>query len=147
MQAETEFRTLGASDYGQMVALWSRCEGAEMAEGDDEASFGASLARNPGLSPCATAGGVLIGASLCGHGGRRGLIYHLAVAPECRGQGIGRELTARGLAGPRRQGVTRATILVASDNSVGQGFWEGQGFEVIGGALPLGLDPLLAPAV
>src|SRR5579871_4289968 len=127
MQAEIRFRLLIPSDHGPAVALWGRCEGVEIAEGDDESSFRSYLERNPGLSHCAEFDGSLIGAALCGHDGRRGYIYHLAVAPEFRGGGVGRAILERGLAGLRECGITRALILVAGDNVPGREFWLSQG--------------------
>lgn len=140
MQAEIRYRPLVPSDYRSVVSLWQRCDGVEVAEGDDQASFSAYLERNSGLSFCAETNGVIIGAALCGHDGRRGFIYHLAVAPEFRGRGVGKEILQRGLAGLGEVGITRVLVLVAKNNSLGQDFWLSQGFEAISGALPLGKD-------
>jgi ribosomal protein S18 acetylase RimI-like enzyme len=130
------------SDYPSVVALWKRCDGVEIAEGDDEATFQSYLERNPGLSPCAELAGKLVGAALCGHDGRRGFIYHLAVAAEVRGQGVGKALLGRSLVGLREHGIPRVLILVAQENAIGREFWLSQGFEAIPGALPLGVDLL-----
>jgi ribosomal protein S18 acetylase RimI-like enzyme len=140
MQAEIEFRTLAPSDYDQVVALWRICDGVEVAEGDDKESFTRYLDRNPGFSYAATCAGAIVGACICGHDGRRGSVYHLAVAPEYRGQGIAKGILRKGLAGLRKCGIARVNILVAKDNSLGQEFWISQGFEHISGALPLGMD-------
>lgn len=140
MQPEIAFHLLSSSDYDQVVALWRRCEGVEVAEGDDQESFVRYLGRNPSLSPAATSAGKIVGAALCGHDGRRGLIYHLAVAPEFRGRGIGKQILTRCLQGLRECGIARVLILVADDNSAGQEFWNSHGFEQISGALPLGMD-------
>jgi ribosomal protein S18 acetylase RimI-like enzyme len=77
---------------------------------------------------------------LCGHDGRRGLIYHLAVARDHRGRGLGRRLADECLAGLRSVGIARALILVAKDNDHGRAFWIGRGFEEISGAAPYGVD-------
>jgi N-acetylglutamate synthase len=140
MQVEIDFRPLTPLDYEQVATLWKRCDGVEVAEGDDRESFVRYLIRNPGLSFAAERGGVIVGAALCGHDGRRGLIYHLAVAPECRGQGVGKQIMEMGLAGLRRCGIARVIILVAEENGSGQEFWLSHGFEQITGALPLGLN-------
>jgi ribosomal protein S18 acetylase RimI-like enzyme len=140
MQAEIKFRPLIAADYSAVATLWRRCDGIEIAEGDDETSFRSYLERNPGLSHCADADGTLIGAALCGHDGRRGFIYHLAVASAFRGRGVGKEILNRGLAGLQERGIARALVLVAEDNTPGREFWLSQGFESISGALPLGTD-------
>jgi ribosomal protein S18 acetylase RimI-like enzyme len=140
MQGKTTFRQLVSSDYQSVVALWRRCDGIEIAEGDDESSFRSYLERNPGLSHCVEADGVLIAAAQCGHDGRRGFIYHLAVAPEFRGQGIGKAILQRALAGLRECGIARVLVLVAKDNPLGQKFWLSQNFEAISEAEPLGMD-------
>jgi ribosomal protein S18 acetylase RimI-like enzyme len=140
MQPEIEFRPLLPPDYDQVVALWMSCDGVEVAEGDDRESFTRYLDRNPGLSHVAIFAGAIVGAALCGHDGRRGLVYHLAVAPAFRGQGIGKKILKLGLDALRENGIARVIILVAEDNSLGQEFWISQGFEHIFGALPLGLD-------
>ena len=38
------------------------------------------------------AGGTLIGTAMVGHDGHRGWVYYVAVAPDRRGQGLGRAL-------------------------------------------------------
>jgi len=129
-----------AADYAAVTALWRACDGIEIAVGDDESTFRQYLQRNPGLSHCAEADGVLIAAALCGHDGRRGLIYHLAVAPEFRGQGIGKAILQCELEGLRDCGIARVLILVANDNPIGKEFWLSQNFKVISEALPLGMD-------
>jgi ribosomal protein S18 acetylase RimI-like enzyme len=140
MQLEIKFRPLDPLDYAEVLALWLRCDGVEVAEGDDQESYVRYLSRNPGLSYAAVQGGAIVGAALCGHDGRRGLVYHLAVAPECRGRGVGKQILMMGLAGLRGCGIARVVIFVEKDNSRGQEFWTSRGFEHISGALPLGLD-------
>jgi ribosomal protein S18 acetylase RimI-like enzyme len=142
MQAEIKFRPLTPLDYDQVTALWRRCDGVEVSEGDDRQSFGGYLLRNPGISYAAVREATIVGAVLCGHDGRRGLVYHLAVAPEYRGQGLGKQILKMGLAGLQKCGIARALILVAKDNALGHEFWISQGFEPISGALPLGMDLL-----
>jgi N-acetylglutamate synthase len=127
MQAEIEFRPLAPLDYDQVLALWRRCDGVEVAEGDDRQSFTRYLDRNPGLSYAATSAGAIVGATLCG-------------------QGVGKQILMMGLAGLRECGIGRVVILVSKDNPLGQEFWISQGFEHITGALPLGMD-LTSPAL
>jgi ribosomal protein S18 acetylase RimI-like enzyme len=98
------------------------------------------LSRNPEVSQVAVAGSRLVGAVLAGHDGRRGFLYHLAVAKSHRGQSIGRELTSRSIEVLRRGGVRRVLILVARDNDTGRQFWLKQGWEVLAFAEPMGLD-------
>lgn len=140
MGTEIVTRAFEAGDYAAVVALWEISEGVEVAEGDDRETIVAYLGRNPGLSRVALSEGAIVGAVLCGHDGRRGLIYHLAIAAAHRGRGIGRTLVDECLAGLRGVGIKRALILVADGNQRGREFWRACGFEEISGAIPLGID-------
>src|SRR5437764_375126 len=88
-------REFSIDDYDAAVELWKRVEGLEIAEGDDKESVARFLTRNPGLSRVATDGSVIVGVSLCGHDGRRGHIYHLAVEPRYQGVGLGKRIEIR----------------------------------------------------
>jgi ribosomal protein S18 acetylase RimI-like enzyme len=124
-------------DYDHAVALWNRIDSVEICEGDAREEIGAYLERNPKLSRVAEANGEIIGAALCGHDGRRGWIYHLAVAEEYRGRGVGKLLLDDCLRGLREAGLKRAIILVAGDNPAGHKFWLREGWEDIDGAIPM----------
>ena len=95
------------------------------------------LKRNPGLSRVAEARGQLVGVALCGHDGRRGWIYHLAVSPSYRRQKTGKLLLDDCVRGLREAGLKRAIILVAGDNPAGRQFWLQNGWEEIDGAIPM----------
>ncbi len=140
MQGEIETRAMAANDLVVARALWRRTAGVELSEGDDPASLATYLARNPGLSRVALSAGRIVGAVLCGHDGRRGLIYHLAVDVACRGQGVGRRLVRECLDDLRAAGIQRALILVARDNPGGRSFWASLDFEKLSNADVLGID-------
>jgi ribosomal protein S18 acetylase RimI-like enzyme len=126
------------ADYERAVALWNNVEGVEVCEGDSREEIGQFLKRNPSLSRVAEeANGTIAGIVLCGHDGRRGWIYHLAVAPEHRGSGIGKLLIDECIGGLRTAGIKRAIILVAADNPQGHQFWVRNGWEDIKGAIPM----------
>ena len=95
---------------------------------------------NPGLSRVATDGSGTVGVALCGHDGRRGHIYHLAVDPAYQGRGLGKRLLDECLEGLRRTGVKRVIIMVADDNPRGREFWKRCGWEEIPGAIAMGID-------
>ena len=133
-------REFSISDYDGALQVWQRVEGVEIAEGDDRGGVAQFLARNPGLSRVAIDGAAIVGVALCGHDGRRGHIYHLAVDPGYQGRGLGKRLLDECLDGLRRAGVQRAIILVADDNQRGAEFWKRCGWEEIPGAVPMGID-------
>ena len=140
MNGKIEIREFSINDYDAVIELWQRVEGLEIAEGDDRDGVAQFLARNPGLSRVATDGSAIVGVVLCGHDGRRGHIYHLAVDPAYQGRGLGKRLLDESLAGLRRTGVKRVIIMVAEDNPSGRQFWKRSGYEEISGAISMGID-------
>lgn len=140
MNEEIKTREFSLGDYDAALELWQRVEGLEIAEGDDKESVAHFLARNSELSRVATDGSAIIGVVLCGHDGRRGYIYHLAVDPAYRARGLGKRLLDECLAGLRRAGLKRALILVAHDNPRGHAFWKRCGWEEVPGAIIMGID-------
>lgn len=133
-------RAMTEADLPAACAVWSTAEGVELAEGDSLPELAAYLRRNPGASQVALQGGRLVGAVLAGHDGRRGIVYHLAVAPAARRLGLGRELVERSLAVLRTAGIRRVLILVARDNHAGRDFWIRSGWEPLEFAEPMGRD-------
>ena len=133
-------REFSIADYEAAFQLWQRVEGVEVAEGDDKEGIAQFLARNPGLSRVATDGPILVGVVMCGHDGRRGHIYHLAVDPAYRRYGVGKRLVQECLDQLRQAGVIRAIILVSDNNPGGAEFWKRAGWEDIPGAMAMGVD-------
>lgn len=117
---------LTIADYDEVVALWQASEGVGATE--SRAELASYLARNPGLSLVARDGGEIVGAVMCGHDGRRGYLYHLAVAASHRGQGIGRAIVERCLDQLRTAGIRRCTIFLFATNQAGEKFWRQIGF-------------------
>ncbi len=140
MSGNIDIREFTIKDYVAAIELWQRVEGLEIAEGDNREGVAQFLVRNPGLSRLATDGSAIVGVALCGHDGRRGHIYHLAVDPAYQGRGLGKRLLDESLADLRRIGVKRVIIMVADDNPSGREFWKRAGYEEIPGAIAMGID-------
>jgi ribosomal protein S18 acetylase RimI-like enzyme len=141
MSPQVVIRPFQIEDYEAAARLWSEAEGVEISEGDSREEIGHYLERNPNLSRTAECAGVLVGVALCGHDGRRGYIYHLAVDPRVHQQGVGRRLVAECLAALSQLGLQRALILVAGDNPRAQEFWRRCGWEEVPEAKLMGIDP------
>ncbi len=141
MAATRHLRPMIEADLPAALRLWAESDGVELAEGDSREELAQYLRRNPGMSFVATAGDRLVGAVLAGHDGRRGFLYHLAVAREHRGAHLGRNLVARSLAALKAARITRVLVLVACDNEPGRRFWAGQGWEDLTSARTMGLNP------
>jgi len=140
MRGAINTREFRIEDYDVAVALWKRVEGVEIAEGDSKAEIEQYILRNPDLSRVAEDGTAIVGVALCGHDGRRGHIYHLAIEPAYQRLGLGKRLVGECLSGLRRSGIKRAIIMVADDNAWGRSFWHRCGWEDIPGALAMGID-------
>jgi N-acetylglutamate synthase len=120
-------RAFRPEDYGPACALWTATEGVGLGPGDSEAEVRAFLLRNPGLSLMAVDGDVLVAAALCGHDGRRGYIYHLAVAATHRRRGLGRRLVADCLGALADAGIKRGQVSVFATNALAKVFWASVG--------------------
>ncbi len=140
MSGNIDIQEFSINDYDAAVELWQRVEGLEIAEGDDREGVAQFLARNPGLSRVATDGSATVGVALCGHDGRRGHIYHLAVDPAYQGHGVRKRVVDECLEGLGQTGVKRVIILVADDNPRGCGFWRRCGWEDVPSAISMGID-------
>ena len=125
MSATTDWqlRVMTLADHDEVIALWRVTEGIGLTVSDDREAIGAYLARNPGMSFVAVAGGRIVGAVLGGHDGRRGYLHHLAVTPAWRHRGIGRALVEAVLAELRDAGMLKCNLFLYADNEAGRAFW------------------------
>ena len=125
-----QLRLLTMDDYNSIYALWSSTPGMGLRTLDDSnEGIERFLKRNP--TTCFAALNdmeSIIGVILCGHDGRRGYIYHMAVAPECRRLGIGTMLVVAALEALRQEGIHKAALVAFSTNEAGNRFWESIGF-------------------
>ena len=114
--------------YDEVLALWKGCEGVGLSGADGRESIAAYLDRNPGMSFLARLRQMLVGAVLCGHDGRRGFIWHLAVRPEFRRRGIGRRLVQQCHCVLQKAGIERCVVVVFNSNPEGIAFWKQVGW-------------------
>lgn len=122
-------RAMTAADSEGALALWRSTEGMGLTPEETPAMIARFIGRNPGLSAVAVAAdGSLAGAILAGHDGRRGFLYHLAVAPAWRGCGLGRRLAEFSLDGLRAAGIAKVSIFVYAANAPARAFWKRLGW-------------------
>jgi putative acetyltransferase len=123
-------RPFEIDDHAAAIDLWQACEGIGLSASDSCANIAAYLNRNPGMSFVADIDGRLVGAVLCGTDGRRGYLHHLAVHPEFRGRGLGRELVACCLAALHAVGLPKCHLFLFRANRSGRKFWEKIGWSL-----------------
>lgn len=116
-------------DYSGLYALWTSCPGMGLNDIDDsKEGICRFLERNPKTCFVCEEDGIITGAIMAGNDGRRGYIYHTAVAPKLQKQGIGTKLVQAALKALKEIGITKAALVAFSRNEEGNVFWEKQGF-------------------
>ncbi|MHC4405257.1 MAG: GNAT family N-acetyltransferase [Planctomycetota bacterium] len=130
---DVEFQEFTVAHYEEAAAFWAEIPEVGLDDADTPENMQRFLARNPGMSFVARHQGVLIGAVLSGHDGRRGYLHHLAVLPRYRGRGIGRRLVEQCLRALASAGIPRCNIFVYADNEQGKQFWRKTGWSVYEG--------------
>jgi ribosomal protein S18 acetylase RimI-like enzyme len=122
-------RIMTATDYNAVWDLWQTTPGMGLNSIDDSRNgITRYLQRNPDTCFVMTDGESLAGVILAGHDGRRGFIYHTAVAPSYRRRGVGRQLVSAALSALEKHGIIKAACVVFSSNAEGNSFWEATGF-------------------
>lgn len=123
-------RVMTLADYDGVYDLWISTPGMGLNTTDDSREgIGRYLQRNPTTSFVAEEEGRIVGVIIAGHDGRRGFIYHTAVRPECRRQGVAKALVEHAMAALEAEGIHKAALVVFERNAVGNAFWERIGFE------------------
>lgn len=131
MEQNWFIRKMISDDYDAVVALWLSCAGMGLNNLDDsKAGFERFLRRNPDTCLVAEKDSVIVGAILVGNDGRRGYIYHTAVHPDHRHQGIAKTLVDQAMKELTALGIHKAALVVFAGNKAGNAFWESQGFTV-----------------
>lgn len=120
------YRIMTEADILPAMKMWETIPEVRLhANGEDSPEGIASfMKRNDRLSIAAYDNDEMAGTILCGHDGRRGMLYHLAVRTDLRRKGIGKELLRRGLDGLKACGITKCALFVLKENESGQRFYE-----------------------
>lgn len=119
------------SDYETVYALWLSCKGMGLNDLDDSRTgIEKFLKRNPETCFVAEINDKLIGVIMAGNDGRRGYIYHTAVHPDFRNQGIARTLVETVMKALKECGISKVALVVFERNQDGNVFWEKLGFTV-----------------
>jgi ribosomal protein S18 acetylase RimI-like enzyme len=117
-------------DYPAVLELWKNAgPGIHLRRSDTPEEIAKKIRRDPDLFLVAEADAALVGAVLGGFDGRRGMMYHLAVAEAYRGRGIGLALMDELERRLREKGCIRYYLLVTPDNEGAIQFYERHGWE------------------
>jgi ribosomal protein S18 acetylase RimI-like enzyme len=116
-------------DYVNVFALWQNAgEGIGVGPSDQQEEIEKKCQHDPDLFLVAEYGGRVVGTVIGGFDGRRGMVYHLAVAPEYRRQGLANRLMDEIESRLRQKGCRKAYLLVKKGNDVAKLLYESRGW-------------------
>jgi ribosomal protein S18 acetylase RimI-like enzyme len=116
-------------DYPAVINLWRAAgPGVHVGASDTEEEIGRKVERDPDLFLVAEQEGALVGSVIGGFDGRRGLVYHLAVHPGLRRQGLGQRLMDEVERRLAQKGCLRSYLLVLRDNTTAIEFYQKRGW-------------------
>ena len=124
-----EIQPYRESDRGAVVALW-RESGLVRPWNDPVKDIHRKLRVQPDLFLVGTLDSRLVATVMAGYEGHRGWINYLAVAKECRKQGIGRRLMGEAEARLRAAGCPKINLQIRSSNAEAVAFYRSLGFSM-----------------
>jgi len=120
-------RAFQLADEAAVVALWERC-GLTRTWNDPRKDIARKLAVQPELFLVAEADGAVVATVMAGYEGHRGWVNYLAVAPERRGQGLGRALMQRVEESLKDRGCPKLNVQVRTSNDEALQFYRRLGY-------------------
>ena len=128
-------------DYPEVKKLWEEMEkGVHLGRSDAPEEIEKKISRDPDLFLVAETDERIIGSVIGGYDGRRGLLYHLAVAKEFRHQGVGGQLLQEIEERLRSKGCLKCYLMVTPDNSEVERFYEKRGWHFMDYVRPFGKE-------
>ncbi|MEK8046920.1 GNAT family acetyltransferase [Ideonella margarita] len=123
-----QIRPFAPADQGALIALWQACE-LTRPWNDPAKDIRRKLDVDPaGLGVAVDERGVLVGSVMVGYEGHRGWINYLAVAPQARRHGLGRQLMAWAEALLAARGCPKVNLQIRSENTAVQAFYAALGY-------------------
>ncbi|QUS38442.1 GNAT family acetyltransferase [Tardiphaga alba] len=115
------------ADIPAVVDLWQRCN---LARPWNDSAADIALARRDENSDVLVGrdGDAIVASVLVGHDGHRGWVYYVAVDPDHQGKDLGRGIMQAAEGWLRAKGIEKLMLLVRSDNTKVQKFYEQLGY-------------------
>ena len=114
-------------DRDALVELWRSAFPDDPPHNEPAAMLDAKLAVDDLVFVAETAGR-LDGACMAGYDGHRGWLYAVAVRPDVRRRGLGRNLVEATLAALRERGCIKVNLQIRADNAAVESFYRSLGF-------------------
>jgi ribosomal protein S18 acetylase RimI-like enzyme len=116
-------------DTEAVVALWRACD-LTRPWNDPYEDIARKVAVDDDLFLVGTEEGVVVGCVMGGYDGHRGWVNYLAVAPDCRGRGLGRALMTEVETRLRALDCPKVNLQVRDTNTDVLAFYESLGYAV-----------------
>lgn len=128
-------------DYASVRELWEGMEkGVNVGRSDAPEEIEKKISRDPDLFLVAEITGKIIGSAIGGYDGRRGLLYHLAVARDFRQQGIASQLLSEIESRLKSKGCLKCYLMVTLDNPEVERFYQKRGWHFMDYVRPYGKE-------
>lgn len=124
-----DIRAFQPADENAVIDLWRRCD-LVRPQNDPRKDIARKLAVQPEMFLLAVSDGAIVGSVMCGYDGHRGWINYLAVNPEQRFRGIGRELMKEAERVLLAAGCPKVNLQVRAKNEAVIAFYRAIGFQV-----------------
>lgn len=126
------------ADYESVYTLWQGMEkGVSVGRSDALVEIEKKVARDPDLFLVAESDGCIVGSVIGGFDGRRGMIYHLAVAASFREQGVGSRLMDEVERRLRLKGCPKCYLMVLPNNIPLEEYYQRRGWKSMRDAVHL----------
>ena len=120
-------RPFRESDRSRVVEIWSRC-GLVAPGNDPSRDIDLKIAFQPEWLFVGEEGGQILATVMAGYEGHRGWINYLAVDPDCRRKGYGREMMAHAEKALFDFGVPKINLQVRAGNEEVRAFYQAIGY-------------------
>jgi ribosomal protein S18 acetylase RimI-like enzyme len=128
-------------DYPAVRQLWEGMErGVQIGRSDEPKEIEKKIARDPDLFLVAEENERIIGSVIGGYDGRRGLLYHLAVALDHRKRGVGTLLLNEVERRLQEKGCLKCYLMVTLDNPEVERYYERRGWHLMDYVRPYGKE-------
>ncbi|NJO54106.1 MAG: GNAT family acetyltransferase [Bacteroidales bacterium] len=126
--ADLKIGDLVQDEIPAAIALWTEAA-LTRPWNDPKADIDLALAMPSSTVLAGRRDGRLVATAMVGSDGHRGWVYYLAVASDCRGQGLGKAMMAACEGWLKARGVPKLHLLVRRDNAGVIAFYDRLGFE------------------
>lgn len=129
MRCDVKIRPFERRDEAAVIALWECCE-VTRPWNDPKKDIQRKLTVRPDLFLVGLIGDRIVATVMAGYEGHRGWVNYLAVAPEYRRQGLGRQLMAHVESLLREAGCPKINLQVRAENTEAVQFYRRLGYSV-----------------